>query len=240
MLASLLFITGWEGRRGLDDSHKRRSGDAVPVELPEPSSPKGSRDGFHSALVVELPLPAEGQSCCLCLLTVSWWVQALWRGRERGVGLENMWDVCVCVCEAPHTMIESTCMWQVRQWQLWSDWCLHYRRKLTELSSCLQLHHSLLDFSWNVREGPTACVTINHTAVWSLFTYNRLYMCYYILTFIQELQDLVITYNSLYMCYCLPSYKLILLPAQSWQLPASDFGHSLPASHLPGGSGMYW
>lgn len=68
--------------------------------------------------------------------------------------------------------------------------------------------------------GPTACVTTNHTAVWSLFTYNVpsvhvLLFTFPILTFIQELQDLVITYNRLYMCYCLPSYKLILLPAQS-------------------------
>ena len=77
MRTSLLFITGREGRRGLDDIHKRGSGDAASVELPESSSPKRSCDGFHSALVVELPLPAESQSSCLCLLTVTRWVQAL-------------------------------------------------------------------------------------------------------------------------------------------------------------------
>ena len=67
----------------LDNVHEGRGGDAVPVELPEPSGSKRSCDGLHGALVVELPLPAEGQGGRLCLLTVLGWVQTLrvWGGR---------------------------------------------------------------------------------------------------------------------------------------------------------------
>ena len=79
---SLWYIAGGGGGPGLDDVHEGRGGDAVPVELPEPSGSKRSCDGLHGALVVELPLPAEGQGGRLCLLTVLGWIQTL---------------VCVCV-----------------------------------------------------------------------------------------------------------------------------------------------
>lgn len=150
MRTSLLFITGREGRRGLDDIHERGSGDAASVELPESSSPKRSCDGFHSALVVELPLPAESQSSCLCLLTVTRWVQALWRGREvcvLGLYVRGNWQWQSRVL---HTRTAYT-NWEYAISKE-SDSCKVIDVLLqTEANRTMQLStvgHLLLDFSW--------------------------------------------------------------------------------------------
>lgn len=92
-----------------------------------------------------------------------------------------------------------------------------------------------------VGEGwPTACVHLRMnytcTAVWSFITYNRLYMCYCLPSY-KNYRTLWLHTTVCTPVNCLPSYKQILLPVQSWRLPASDSGRSSPASHRPGGKG---